>query len=199
MILSAGEYADLQVQLVCLYRIGVSMQFPQVFKRLQERRPRTFLFRRPPSEKPGAQDGQDKLKPPEHAVGGVETKADARLLSGGLDRAPLEDLPQKIPRLLRAETIAKQAISGAQTPGTPASAELRAATDAPSPFAVGAPIIDISVNEPMPSERTACTARRTAHRRQPVKKSINLIPAFKETFHCPIINRRDFPLNRKRG
>lgn len=41
VILSAGEEVDLHVQLECLYRIDVSIQLPQMFKRLPERRPRT--------------------------------------------------------------------------------------------------------------------------------------------------------------
>jgi len=183
----------------CLYRIRVSIQLPQVFKRLQERRPRTFIYRWCPAEKPGTQHRQDEIYAFEQAVGAVEAEAYPCLLSCGFDRTPPQQCLQKRPCLPRAETIAEQALTRAQALCAPAPAKLRPAAYTPRPHPVSAPVIKITVNEAVPSERTARTACRTAHRRQTIKKVINPAPALKKTFHCHSINRLNLPLNRKRG
>lgn len=170
-----------------------------MFKRLQERRPRIFVCRRCPPEKPCSECWQDKAEPFENTVGAIKAQADIRRLSSGFNRVPAQQFLQKIPSLFRSEAIAEQAVPRAQTPCFAATSQLRSAANTPSSNPVFAPIIKIAVHVAVPPERSARAARWTSHRRQTVQKSIDFTPAFKETFHCPRINRSAFLFNRKRG
>jgi len=166
------------------------MQLPQMRQRLQQRRPRTPSFRGSPAEKPGTQHGQDQMNPPEQAIGAIERKANPRLLSGRFYRTACEHLAQEIPRPSCAETETEQPVARAQTPRFAATAFLWTAPDSPGADAPYAPVIQMTVNEAMPDERSACPAGRTAHCGEPFEESLNLPPAFKETLHPRSIRKR---------
>lgn len=166
------------------------MQLPQMVKRLQEWRPRTPSFRRSPAEKPGSQRRQNKTEPPEQAIGAIKRKANPRLLSCRFYRTACKHLTQEIPRRSCAETETEQPVARAQTPRFAATPFLWTAPDAPGADAPCAPVIQMTVNEAMPDERSACPAGRTAHCGEPFEERLDLSPAFKETLHPRSIRKR---------
>ena len=92
------------------------------------------------------------VQPPEHSVGAVKRKADSGLLSSGLNRTPAQQLLQKRPGLLRAETIAEKPVSGTKTPCATASAPVRAAAYAARPYTISTPVVEMPANKPMPGK-----------------------------------------------
>ena len=182
-----------------LERILPPMQRLQVLQGLSSRAGRIRCRRRSPGKQPGSNDAHHAFEPLKQAVGALQRKPDVRKLSSRLHRPAAQDPAKKDPSLPRAKTMAEQAVAGTQAPRPPATALFRAAPNPPSPNTIPALAIKMSTDKSMPTHRPACSAFRATHCEEAFEKSLNLIPAFKETFHPASIRRRGKHLNRRRG